>query len=129
MCVKNNVSILSEIHAQTDPFFAWKILTSRGYAIWQYAYYGPGICSCKDKSRDYHSEKPHGLHLWRSLGLAIQDRHLGELIVRVKVKPEDVIAADNAQIAVTSLEISVEDWKEARLPIPKYGIVPTSREV
>lgn len=117
MCVDVDKAITRQLKQRKRPFKAWKDLSASGRSLVVYREYGPGVAdACCVVSRSYpryHSDRPHGLHVWRAKKDA---GWFGCCACPVSIDPRDIIAADHRQIAVRKLVIDEKDWLAAGLP-------------
>ncbi len=133
MCCEHNPEILVKLRRRKKPFVAWKILFSRGAAMYCGAscgQYGPGFNHAKDEhgkvlNQSYKYPAPlvckpiRGLHLYKSKERAEVTcwvTQWGGKVVRVLVNPKDLIGAGTREIVATKVRILQKDWKASKMP-------------
>jgi hypothetical protein len=126
MCAHNDPATLRKLRRRTKSIRAWKVLRKSGSNFYHWvaqADYGPGRVKAvkADRTTRYNSDRPRGLHAYRTKRTARGLSGYLCAVVPVYIDPADLIAAEpackgTAQLVACRLTIRPEDWEAAKLP-------------
>jgi len=126
MCAINNPDELAKLKRKEKQVVGWKIVRRNGSPLIlpRRSPYGPGVSRAIGATNKYNEHRPRGVHVYRKkkdVALSSNKYSYEVCVVKVIVKPKDIIAAEElsmykSQLVAKEVEITLKDWENAGLP-------------